>query len=193
MAEKATLRDARRSRRKPAQERRQQLVREGVKSYLELGLGRAGHGDVARRAGVSTGTVFNYFPSRAALTDAVLDHVRETVFAIFEGFFRLEAQSDEAGSRVGTYLDAACRDHEPEVKLLLSWSRSFSPDIRPAYLDLQRDILSRANGQMQGRAQAAVDTRILLSWSLVYMQMAFDGTQDAAMSRVVQRISDVFD
>ena len=70
-------------RRMPAHERRAELTRQALVSYLEMGLGRAGHGDVARRASVSTGTVFNYFPTREALTEAVLERVGSIVRSLF--------------------------------------------------------------------------------------------------------------
>ena len=71
-----------RSRMSP-QERQSQLLTVAITVYARMGVERAGHGDVAKLAGVSTATVFNYFPTREALTTAVLravkSHVEEAV------------------------------------------------------------------------------------------------------------------
>ena len=59
----------------PSELRREQLLAYAMMCYADLGVMRAGHGDVAKRANLSTATVFNYFPTRSALTQAVFQEV----------------------------------------------------------------------------------------------------------------------
>jgi len=63
--------------------RREQLIAAAIACYGELGVERAGHGDIAKKTGVSTATVFNYLGSRESLTESVF----ETVYDVFRNMF----------------------------------------------------------------------------------------------------------
>jgi len=63
--------------------RRKQLMDAAIACYGEMGVERAGHGDIAKRVGVSTATVFNYFGTRESLTEAVF----ENVYDVFRDMF----------------------------------------------------------------------------------------------------------
>ena len=52
------------------EERRVQLPETAMDVFAKMGIERAGHGDIAKRADVSTPTVFNYFPTRALLVES---------------------------------------------------------------------------------------------------------------------------
>jgi len=62
-------------RRYTPEQRRSQLVKVAIETFADKGIERAGHGDIAKRAGVSTATVFNYFPTKDALTLDVLKEI----------------------------------------------------------------------------------------------------------------------
>ena len=74
MDQETRKKPARAARLDPAQ-RRAQLLACAITAFAEVGISRAGHAEVARRAGVSVPTVFVYFPTREALVDAVLGEV----------------------------------------------------------------------------------------------------------------------
>lgn len=170
--------------RKPAHERRAELLDHAVRSYLELGIGRAGHGDVAKRAGVSTGTVFNYFPTREALTDAVLAHVSEVILR----FFNYVSTQDSIEATLDHYREAligSCERAPNEIKLFLTWANSFSPDVRPAYLELQDEIIARISAHTGGEATVA---RVVFGAGQMFMQMVFDGTSTQALKDFADRV-----
>ena len=60
------------------EERPQQIVQAALEVFGELGLGRARLEDIARRAGVSKGTIYLYFPNKEEL---FREMVRSTVVA----------------------------------------------------------------------------------------------------------------
>jgi len=56
--------------------RNAQLLSLAVELTAQRGVGRVGHGDIAKAAKVSTGTVFNYFSTIEELNSAVIDKVQ---------------------------------------------------------------------------------------------------------------------
>ena len=58
--------------------RREQIVGAATRVFAEKGFGRATTREVAREAGVSEGTIYNYFEDKDALLIAILDGLNET-------------------------------------------------------------------------------------------------------------------
>ena len=77
--------------------RREQILRAATRVFAEKGFSRATTREVAREAGVSEGTIYNYFEDKDALLIAIMDALNETerraedfregVATDFEGFF----------------------------------------------------------------------------------------------------------
>jgi len=67
--------------------RREQIVGAATRVFAEKGFSRATTREVAREAGVSEGTIYNYFEDKDALLLAILDRLNETErrAADFEG------------------------------------------------------------------------------------------------------------
>jgi TetR/AcrR family hemagglutinin/protease transcriptional regulator len=179
----------------PPEARRAQLLDTAMEVFAEMGIERAGHGDIAKRAGVSTPTVFNYFPTRDALVAAVLDEIEDNVSDMFDG---LPKHAENRRHRI-LQLAAAFRkmvDEKPsETKTFLKWGVSFDPDIRPAYLACQDRWLDRLVDVLPNNppdpAQARAEARILLGASNLFATMAFDDFQPDEMVGFVGRIADV--
>jgi AcrR family transcriptional regulator len=58
--------------------RREQIVEAATRVFAEKGFGRATTREVAREAGVSEGTIYNYFEDKDALLMAILHKLNET-------------------------------------------------------------------------------------------------------------------
>ncbi|MGI8911855.1 MAG: TetR/AcrR family transcriptional regulator [Rubrobacteraceae bacterium] len=58
--------------------RREQIVGAATRVFAGKGFGRATTREVAREAGVSEGTIYNYFEDKEALLMAILDRLNET-------------------------------------------------------------------------------------------------------------------
>ena len=65
-------------------ETRRRLLEAARALFAEVGFAAAGTREVARRAGVAAGTLFNYFPSKEALGAALLAQAAEAAEAEFE-------------------------------------------------------------------------------------------------------------
>ncbi|MGJ8560219.1 MAG: TetR/AcrR family transcriptional regulator [Litorimonas sp.] len=175
--------------------RRAQLLDTAIDVFAEMGLERAGHGDIAKRAGVSTPTVFNYFPNRDALVAAVL--VQMEVF-IDDMFQRVPKQADNRRHRIlqlaGVFQNMVA-EQPNAAKLLLKWGVSFDPDIRPAYLDFQSRMIDRMVAILPDNppdpAKARAEARILYGASNLFAAMAFDDFRPEEMIDFVGRIADV--
>ena len=58
--------------------RREQIIEAATRVFAEKGFRRATTREVAREAGVSEGTIYNYFEDKDALLMAILDRLNET-------------------------------------------------------------------------------------------------------------------
>lgn len=175
--------------------RRAQLLDTAIEVFAEMGLERAGHGDIAKRAGVSTPTVFNYFPTRDALVEAVLAQMDTFVDEMFQ---RVPKSADDRRHRILQLAGAfqAMVVAEPSAaKLLLKWGVSFDPDIRPAYLMFQDRMIARMIDVLPDNpsdpAKARAEARILYGASNLFAAMAFDNFRPEEMIDFVGRIADV--
>lgn len=75
---------------------RQDLLEAAAALFAEVGLGAATTRELARRARVAAGTVFNYFPSKEALAVGVLTLSLENAWAERERERRVEESVEEA-------------------------------------------------------------------------------------------------
>ncbi|MGB6319179.1 MAG: TetR/AcrR family transcriptional regulator, partial [Litorimonas sp.] len=159
------------------------------------GLERAGHGDIAKRAGVSTPTVFNYFPTRDALVAAVLDRIEASVSEMFDRLPDAPATRRQRILQLAATFRQMVLERPAETKTFLKWGVSFDPDLRPAFLAFQTRILDQLveilpdNPDDPGKARA--EARILMGTSNLFAAMAFDDFAPEAVEGFVGRIADV--
>ena len=59
----------------PGTERRKQILKHAVSIAAKRGLGRTGHTEIAREAGLAVSSVFLYFPNRHELLTAIVEEV----------------------------------------------------------------------------------------------------------------------
>ncbi|HEY2775576.1 MAG TPA: TetR/AcrR family transcriptional regulator [Candidatus Binatia bacterium] len=76
------------------QGRRDRVVEEATRLFLQHGYANVSTADIARAAGVAEGTVFHYFGSKSALLGAVAEHYGEQfAAAMFAGLDPVAAQA----------------------------------------------------------------------------------------------------
>jgi len=171
------------------EQRRAQLLATAIDVFAEMGLERAGHGDIAKRAGVSTPTVFNYFPTRDALVRAVLAEIEVLIDDLFA---QVPPRGTNAQDRI---LDMAAayaqlvRDHPSVAKTFLKWEVSFDPDIRPLYLDFQERVLDRLEAYVPDGPEQRTEARILYGSANMLATMGFDGTDPIVIQNYIRRIA----
>ena len=172
------------------EQRREQLLACAIMSYADLGVMRAGHGDVAKCAGVSTATVFNYFPTREALTQAVF----QEVYNVFDNMFDAFPVRPEHTGSVG-FLSAAYEflvaQHPDVAKVVLNWSASFNEEVRPAFLKFQSWVLAGIHTRLKPPREDMADARIIMASAYQYSRMKLDGTDQEILDGYTARIMSV--
>ncbi len=143
-------------------DRRAQLLDCGLVVFARLGIGRGSHAEVAREAGVSVATAFNYFPSREHLVDKILGHVDQFLTAMVAESGRPgQSAPDALYNLVRAFSDAA--DTHPDIiRVWLEWSTSIRDETWPKYLDFQERVIEGIcnvirRGKLDGTVAADVD------------------------------------
>lgn len=116
------------------EKRKQQLLDIGIEVFARRGIGRGGHADIAEIAQVSVATVFNYFPTREDLVDAVLSDVEQH-------FSRFIIDNIKPDLPVKTNLQALSLqlidivlDDTQWIKIWFEWSTSTREDVWPLFV-----------------------------------------------------------
>jgi len=175
------------------EDRHAHLLGLAITAYADLGVERAGHGDVAKLANVSTATVFNYFPTRRALTDAVFERVCEVNRAIFADTSPAsETTRDEIIRLAGRYNDLI-QNNPDIIKVGLNWSVSFGDTVRPQYLKFQDEILSLIQSRLKGSRQGLSDARIILGAATTLSMMTLDKSSPDTLARFITRVASALD
>ena len=175
-------------RRLSPEERRAQLLDIAMDVFAEMGIERAGHADIAKRANVSTATVFNYFPTRHDLVMAVLSKIETVVESLFSS---LTDVAEDRGRRVIQIAMAHQRmvvEQPACAKTFLKWGVSFDPEIRPLYLNFQGHLLDQLAELFSDSADPRTTARVLLGAADMLTIMAFDGTPREQLMAYVQLI-----
>jgi len=169
------------------EERRRQLVNLAMEVFAKDGLERASHGDIAKLAGVSTATVFNYFPTREDLVEAVLDQIRHQVRLMFNMM---------GDGTMGVSVMVAGFDHlivtQPNmIKTFLRWSVAFGDTNRAAFLSFQDELLNEISKRLKGPQKDRSEARIILGAADMYALMKLDNTPEDVIARFVERLLSV--
>lgn len=116
------------------EKRKQQLLDIGIEVFARRGIGRGGHADIAEIAQVSVATVFNYFPSREDLVEAVLTDVEQH-------FSRFLSDNINPNLPVKANLEALSLqlidiviDDTQWIKIWFEWSTSTREDVWPLFV-----------------------------------------------------------
>ncbi len=180
------------SKRLRSSDRQNQLLKMALKAYAKLGVERAGHGDVAKLAGVSTATVFKYFPTRTALTNAVLNHIKCRINDLFKELpSDLLSPADHITLLANTYVQLVS-ENEDLIKVYLNWTVSYGPEVRPLYLAFQENILNFIHHRLTVDDGDRSDARLILAAAHSYAAMKLDHTSDEILKRFIERVRKAF-
>ena len=173
--------------------RREQLLACAVTAYAASGVERAGHGDVAKLAGVSTATVFNYFPTREALTDAVFVAIRSSVMAMFNNLPATARSASQQIKIMAQAYDYLLVTQPDMIKVFLNWSVAFGPDVRPQFLALQDDILTEITRHLPGGHTDRSDARVIMAAGDMLAIMKLDNTDADTIQRFIDRVANALE
>jgi len=75
------------------------------------------------------------------------------------------------------------------IKVMLNWSVSFGPDVRPQFLVFQEELLDRLSERLSGQTKDRSDARLLSAAAYMFAQMKLDNTDEDTISRFVDRVA----
>lgn len=182
-----------RRRRLSPEARRQQLLQIGLKVFANLGLEGAGHANIAQAANVSTATVFNYFPTRALLTKALIGEIQSVMRAEFKAM-RASVDKEQSSARSRIYHAAQKYDtliqEQPDLfKAFLMWSVSFNPELRDDYVAFQEDMVTQLEAFIGDDPQYKGHGRVLFGAGNALALMRFDDFSTEALIGYVKALT----
>jgi TetR/AcrR family hemagglutinin/protease transcriptional regulator len=185
------------ARRLPPEARRAQLLACAMRVFARRGLGEARHGEIAEEAGVSTSTAFVYFPTRAALVDAVLDEVARFLIDMAE---RVHGRPAPAARNLLDHARAfaeSVETHPDHARVWLDWSTAIREDVWPRYLAFQDRVLAILartirRGQREGDLPAHVEpedvARLVVGSAHMVAQMKFSRRPPQEVERFLRAL-----
>ncbi len=187
-----------RARRLSPQARRAQLLACAVRVLAREGIAGGGHSQVAAEAGVSVPTVFVYFPTREALTEAVLAEVGRFILAdVLEPMARQAGPAPAVMVEIAMAFADAIESHPDYARVWLNWSTAFHARHWPMYARFQDEVVALiaavvARGKASGEMDPALDTtdaaQLLVGSGHMLAQMKFTGQPRERISRFVQSL-----
>lgn len=171
-------------RRLPQQARREQLLACAIAVAARKGLGRTGHTEIAEAAGVSTPTVFAYFPTRRDLIAAVIGEVDRFYTALGQTH---HSAGGDAIANLRHHLEGFTLsiDSDPDyAKVWLEWAALVRNEdgLWDAFLDFQERMiktvaaairLGQREGTISGKVSAADAARLVTASSYALAQLKF--------------------
>ncbi|CZF78180.1 TetR/AcrR family transcriptional regulator [Grimontia marina] len=126
------------------EQRKEQLLGYALEVFSKRGIGRAGHADIADMAQVSVATVFNYFPTREDLVEAVLKEAEKEFQQIISRHLHLGKNHvrNSLSFVTSAVIDAALADKE-WLKVWYEWSTSIREDIWPNFVEGKNVVLEQ--------------------------------------------------
>ena len=137
-------------------------------------------------------TVFVYFPTRAALVDAVLAEVARFYIALAEQVHASRRPAPEVVTAHAMAFARSIDDHPDYASVLLNWSSAVRTEHWPRYRAMETRVVALlartlARGQRQGsvaRVITATDAaRIIYGAAYLLAQQKLSGQPQAASSR----------
>lgn len=189
----------RRQRRLPQQQRRAQLLACALAVAARKGLGRTVHTEIAEAAGVSTPTVFAYFPTRRALLAAVIAEVDRFYTALGQAHHR---SADDAPTILRRHLEAFILsiDSDPDYAVVwLEWAALVRNEdgLWDAFLEFQERMIktvaatirrSQREGTLSAKVSAADAARLVTVSSYAMAQLKFMGRSPRMIRRYLDQV-----
>lgn len=116
------------------EKRKQQLLEIGIEVFARRGIGRGGHADIADIAQVSVATVFNYFPTREDLVEAVLSDVEQHFSDFLNNNIDPNIPVRKNLQNLSEQLIDAVLDETQWIKIWFEWSTSTREDVWPLFV-----------------------------------------------------------
>lgn len=177
--------------------RRALLLEAAVRVFAERGLRAARHAEVAEAGGVSVSAVFFYFPTRAALVEAVTDEVDHLLVRVVTDALVGDIPVPAALMRLGRAFAGSVDSHPHHARVWLDWSTAFGDDAWPRYRTLQKKLVrlmadTLVRGQREGTVDPDVDPEgealLLIGGGYIVVQMKITRRAGADVDRFLRTL-----
>jgi TetR/AcrR family hemagglutinin/protease transcriptional regulator len=181
----------------PVEERRAQLLRCALRAFSREGIGSAGHADIAAEAHVSVPTVFDYFPTRNALIEAVVVEVERFFSArSLRATSQFETVREQLAAVLRDFADS-CDTHPEYARVWVNWGTSFQKKIWPYYqrfmtgsMKFHRDLIEA--GLRRGEPLRNVDpdrlTYLVIGTSTTIVQMKMQNVDAGWIAQYLEAV-----
>jgi TetR/AcrR family transcriptional regulator, repressor for uid operon len=127
-----------------AEARREQVLTAAADCFRRRGYHGAGMAEISKTASMSAGHIYNYFASKEAIIEAIIQHDMEEMFSIFQEF------ENQAGDLMSVMLDGSEQGVErhmdkDQTALELEMLAEAARNQKVAFLMQQSDTQARAN------------------------------------------------
>ncbi len=163
-----------------------------LRVFARRGVGAAHHAEIAAAAMVSVPTVFVYFPTRAALVDAVLAEVERFYIALAQQAHASRRPAPEVVTAHAMAFAHSIDEHPDHATVLLNWSSAVRTEYWPRYQAMETRVValiarSLARGQRQGSISKAIapedGARMLYGAAYLLAQRKLSRQPQAEVSR----------
>jgi TetR/AcrR family hemagglutinin/protease transcriptional regulator len=179
--------------------RRALLLAAAMRVFAARGLLIARHAEIAAEAGVSVSAVFFYFPTRAALVDAVVAEVDGFYSALVADAL---ADADHAPVpdvllRLARAFAASVESHPDHARIWLDWSTAFGDDSWPRYRAFQERVVGLtaaaiASGQRAGTVDPDLEPEgealLLMGAAYIVVQLQITRRPPAEVERFLRTL-----
>jgi TetR/AcrR family transcriptional regulator, hemagglutinin/protease regulatory protein len=181
----------------PPEVRQRRLLACAVREFARTGIGSAVHADIAREAGVSVPTVFQYFPSREILITSVLAEVERFLLQIIEQAVAARIASTEKIRTILLAFAVAVDAYPDYIKIWLNWSTIIAAPTWPHYVAFQDKVLAKlealieegkAAGEIPREIDAAIGAHLIMGSGHMIAQMKFRDRDDAMVETFVRSL-----
>lgn len=177
--------------------RRALLLDTALRVFAARGLRAARHAEIAAAAGVSVSAVFFYFPTRAALVDAVVAVIDAFYGDLVEQALAGDVPAPEALLRLSRAFAAAVDSHPDHARVWLDWSTAFGDDVWPRYRAFQARVVrliaaTIERGQQHGIVPPDLDPEgealLMMGAAYIVVQMKMTKRSQADVERFLRTL-----
>ncbi|WP_419571119.1 TetR/AcrR family transcriptional regulator [Rheinheimera sp.] len=158
-----------------AEARRAQVINAASDSFRRKGYHGAGMAEISKTAGMSAGHIYNYFDSKEAIIEAIIERDKEEMFSVFNGFLEqpgdlLQIMVDGADDGVEKHLDL--ERSALELEMLSEAARNEKVAALLAQSDTQaralmKQLMQSERSQIRHLPEHELDARIAVMFSMI--------------------------
>ena len=176
-----------RATRRPASERRHQIVKAAIAEFAMRSYRDVGTIDIARRVGVSEPTIYRYFPSKVEIYLAALDDSTRMIDDAWQSLADRAPTALDALRAIGRWSFEQLRDDPPHLALR---ARALVETSEPGAIERLREHFEEARRMIERLYRAAQDAGHLSSaldvraraWAFMGIGALLDRTQFLGLS-----------